>query len=160
MTFKALCCLARGPRDLNISSDRTDPGRVVIIGGGVIGLCTAFQLALLARVRNGSSAEIVVLESQETIFPSASSHNSGCLHYGYDEQNGADLRPLGKYSFDLWESLATKDDSFQRASGYRSQAFLSVVPGYGDTGELPDWVQPQVDWAVKTPEHGSRCASM
>src|SRR5438270_6124338 len=51
--------------------------RFVVVGGGILGLATAYQL--LSAVDN---AEIVLLERERDIAMHQSSHNSGVVHAG------------------------------------------------------------------------------
>ncbi len=51
--------------------------RIIIIGGGIVGLATAFKLG-----RRLPGARITVLEKEETVGRHQSSHNSGVLHCG------------------------------------------------------------------------------
>ncbi|AMV17354.1 L-2-hydroxyglutarate oxidase [Planctomyces sp. SH-PL14] len=50
---------------------------VAIVGGGIVGLATAFQL-----LRRFSGTRVVVLEKEDRVAPHQSSHNSGVLHTG------------------------------------------------------------------------------
>ena len=143
------------------------PSNVVIIGGGVIGLCTALQLAKTARdLRQKTS--ITVLEAQPSLFLSASSHNTGCLHFGYRESYGRFLLPLGEYSFNLWKEIADQDATFHSATGYRPQSFYTIAEktrkcnkrGGGDMAALPNWIKPSEGWELDLEEHGKTCATM
>jgi L-2-hydroxyglutarate oxidase LhgO len=51
--------------------------RVVVVGGGILGLATARQLAV-----SSPDAEIVVLEKEHAIAQHQTSHNSGVVHAG------------------------------------------------------------------------------
>lgn len=138
------------------------PVNVVIVGGGVIGLCTAYQLAKLANSQFDSRINIVVLEARVSTFQSASSHNTGCLHYGYEEPFGSDLLPLGKYSFDIWKSIAEDDEDFKKETGYRAQSFFWVACGDNDGIEkvLPNWVKIGNHWKMVEKGHGDNCATI
>lgn len=51
--------------------------RIIIIGGGIVGLATAFKLG-----RQLPSAQITVLEKESGVCRHQSGHNSGVLHAG------------------------------------------------------------------------------
>lgn len=81
---------------------------VVIVGGGSIGLSTAYNLAKdlfnsLPKIR------IIVIDAFDQPFLASSSTCTGCFHYAFPEQKTQPLLPLGKYSFDLWEAEAEKE---------------------------------------------------
>lgn len=50
---------------------------VAIVGGGIVGLATAYQL-----LRRFPGTRVVVLEKEDRVAPHQSSHNSGVLHTG------------------------------------------------------------------------------
>src|SRR5450759_3165929 len=51
--------------------------RVIIIGGGIVGLATACKLS-----RRCPSAQVAVLEKEDRVCAHQSGHNSGVLHAG------------------------------------------------------------------------------
>ncbi|ROW11803.1 hypothetical protein VPNG_05035 [Cytospora leucostoma] len=134
-----------------------DTNLVVIVGGGVIGLSTAYNLAKL----NSESSRVVkikVVEAVDDLFTAASSRCTGCFHYGFPEPESRQLLPLGKFSFDLWEIEALKAD-FRAATGYRAQSCFGVGPGNGHgLDKLPDWMQKEPSWDVDTNVLGSYTA--
>ena len=81
--------------------------RIVIIGGGVIGLSTAYSLAidLKAAVDNLSSVDgprprITVIESSNEICPAASSHATGGLG-DFGSKSRPSLAGLQKLSYNM-----------------------------------------------------------
>jgi L-2-hydroxyglutarate oxidase len=58
--------------------------RIIIIGGGIVGLATAFKLA-----RKLPSAQITLLEKEAAVGAHQSGHNSGVLHAGLYYQPGS-----------------------------------------------------------------------
>lgn len=135
-------------------------GFVIIVGGGVIGLSVAYQLAKDCQKHN-QKPMITVLEVRPATFEDASSHNTGCLHYAFHDSFGKDLTDLGQYSFQLWEAIANSDSRFRAASGYRPQSFFPIMPGDGKGRELlPEWVDTQDDWDVDWGSKGQVCATM
>lgn len=133
---------------------------IIIVGGGVIGLSIAYQLAKDCKKRHQKPI-ITVLEARPATFEAASSHNTGCLHYAFHDSFGMDLTALGRYSFKLWEDIANSDSRFGKDSGYRPQPFFPVMPGDGEGTELlPDWVDARNDWDVDWGSKGQVCATM
>jgi glycine/D-amino acid oxidase-like deaminating enzyme len=109
-------------------------GAIVIIGAGVIGLCAAYNLA---KQYQGCDAVTRVLDAKDTVFAAASSYNTGFLHYDFNASFGEDPAALGKYSLELWESIATHEDQqFVADTGYRSPSFFPVKPSNGDGEEF------------------------
>jgi L-2-hydroxyglutarate oxidase LhgO len=53
--------------------------RVVIIGGGIVGLSTAYSLALARKEQLRNSPHITVIESSDKLCPAASSQATGGL---------------------------------------------------------------------------------
>jgi L-2-hydroxyglutarate oxidase len=51
--------------------------RITVIGGGIIGLATAFRIG-----EKGPDATLTVLEKEPTVGRHQSGHNSGVLHAG------------------------------------------------------------------------------
>ena len=87
--------------------------RVVILGGGIIGLSTAYYLSTLPS-SNGSSRttsdgseeerlEIHIVEASPTLFASASGYAAGFLAKDWFSPV---VNPLGELSFDLHKQLA------------------------------------------------------
>ncbi len=51
--------------------------KIVIVGGGIVGLATAYKLSL-----NYSDIEVTILEKESDVGTHQSTHNSGVLHCG------------------------------------------------------------------------------
>lgn len=132
---------------------------VVIVGGGSIGLCTAYNLA-----QSFSNApiqmRIVVVDPFEKPFAASSSNCTGCFHYGFPERETQPLLPLGKYSFDLWAAQAESEE-FRNTTGYRTHSFFGVksVSGHG-IETLPDWIRAEPTWDVDENLLGRRNATV
>ena len=119
---------------------------IVIVGGGSIGLSTAYNLA--KSLSTASSAKIIVIDIFEKTFAASSSQCTGCLHYGFPEKETQPLLPLGKYSFDLWAAEAESEE-FKETTGYRAHSFFGVKSGSGRRTELlPDWIQKWPNWDI------------
>ncbi|KAG6358908.1 hypothetical protein INS49_012428 [Diaporthe citri] len=116
-----------------------DNDRVVIVGGGVIGLSTAYNLAKRS-LKSSLSIKILVVEACDACFTASSSNCTGCFHYAFTHPALQPLLPLGKYSFDLWEAESA-DPDFKAATGYSAQPFFGISTGTGKGLDgLPDWV--------------------
>lgn len=159
--FSALCGRHRSRSKSLPRQPKQDDGDIVIIGAGVIGLCTAYHLA---KQRQGRDTVITVLDARDDVFSAASSHNTGCLHYDFHDSFGQDLTELGKYSFDIWQSIAANPDGGKRfvaTTGYRAQSFFPIRPGSeNDEAFVPGWVDMQKDWAVDWGSKGSTSATV
>lgn len=112
----------------------------VIVGAGVIGLCTAYQLAkAIDQSSNKHKHDTIVIEAADGVFPATSSTNTGILSYsGFKE----DLQALAQYSYKQWESLARDGEHFGRDCGYKEGVNIALKPGSGEgSALLPDWIQ-------------------
>lgn len=119
----------------------SSPGRVVVCGGGVIGVCTAYFLA-----KKGAS---VTLVEKSSVACAASGKAGGFL--ALDWCDGGALSALARASFDLHRSLAQELDG-PRVYGYRPLNTLSLSvnessnpppsgsKSSGTSNALPDWV--------------------
>ena len=135
---------------------------IAIVGGGIIGLSTAYNLACKnSNGPNSAKVKIVVLEAGSSGFSAASGRNTGCLHYFFPESFGEDITTLGKYSFDLWNTIAADYPQFVIDAGYRSQSLLPVVSGSGiDEKALPNWIVKEGLWDISWGSRGDPCASV
>ena len=89
----------------------SDGSPVVIIGGGIIGLSTAYYHSLLG----GNRSSITIVESADTLFAGASGQANGILG---DYDFPPEVESLGKFSWKLHQQLA--DNYGGRARwGYR-----------------------------------------
>ncbi|KAE7999655.1 hypothetical protein FH972_004061 [Carpinus fangiana] len=124
-----------------MEEQHSHPKRVVVCGGGVIGVCTAYFLA-----KKGAS---VTLVEKSSVACAASGKAGGFL--ALDWCDGQPLSALARASFDLHHLLAQELDG-PRAYGYRPLTTLSLSvaespdpPPSGckpsDTSNaVPDWV--------------------
>ena len=119
----------------------------MIVGGGSIGLSAAYNLAQ-SFLTASPQARIIVIDPFDKPFAATSSQCTGCLHYGFAEEEAQPLLPLGKYSFDLWAAEA-ENEEFKKTTGYRAHSFFGVNTGSGHGIEaLPDWMQPEPAWDI------------
>ncbi|KAL8143648.1 hypothetical protein V2J09_016680 [Rumex salicifolius] len=111
------------------------PKRVVVCGGGVIGVCTAYFLS-----KKGAA---VTLIEQSSIACAASGKAGGFLTL--DWLDGGPVSGLARASFDLHRSLAEELDG-PNSYGYRPLTTLSVTISESDkksgpsSSNLPGWV--------------------
>ncbi|KAL1883296.1 hypothetical protein Daus18300_000354 [Diaporthe australafricana] len=140
-------------------SDHQDEARVVIVGGGVIGLSTAYNLAK-RTLESSRKVRILVIEASDACFTASSSHCTGCFHYAFTDLALMPILPLGEYSFDLWEAELVGSDS-KETTGYRAQSSFGIAPGTGKgLDELPDWVIKDASWDVDASVLGARTATV
>lgn len=148
-------------RDASIS----DPESTVILGAGVIGLSTAYYLAMSLSGNYStlpSRYRILVIEPSHDICPGASGGATGGLgDFGFVET----VAPLGNLSYQLHEDLASAYDGW-RNWGYNDQSIYRVLSqnfsgdpfpsdswGYAppvatDPSSLPSWIRSPEDWSV------------
>lgn len=129
----------------NNNTQNTNPSkkRVLVIGGGVIGVCTAYFLS-----KKGAS---VTLIEQSSIACAASGKAGGFL--ALDWCDNGPLSSLARTSFNLHRSLAQELNG-EESYGYRPLNTLSISvtesenPSRGRKPTLPNWI----DGPVKTPK--------
>ncbi|GAA5887007.1 hypothetical protein JCM6882_009413 [Rhodosporidiobolus microsporus] len=95
--------------------------RIAIVGGGIIGASTAYQLSTLAKQRNLTDVEITLIEGSE-IAAGASGKAGGLLALDWHGPSTASLAAL---SYSLHASLASEHDGPSRW-GYRKLSTLSI----------------------------------
>ncbi|CAN6894838.1 unnamed protein product [Brassica oleracea] len=125
------------PMAKNLTDGGETSKRVVVCGGGVIGVCTAYFLA-----KKGVS---VTLVEQSAVACAASGKAGGFL--AFDWCDGSPVGSLARASFDLHRSLSEELNGVE-SYGYRPLTTLSVTvteskPVSGGLG-LPDWVNGPV----------------
>lgn len=122
----------------NLADGGETSKRIVVCGGGVIGVCTAYFLA-----KKGVS---VTLVEQSAVACAASGKAGGFL--AFDWCDGSPVGSLARASFDLHRSLAEELNGVE-SYGYRPLTTLSVTVteskpvSSGGLG-LPDWVNGPV----------------
>ncbi|WZZ62938.1 putative oxidoreductase TDA3 isoform X2 [Brassica napus] len=126
------------PMAKNLADGGETSKRIVVCGGGVIGVCTAYFLA-----KKGVS---VTLVEQSAVACAASGKAGGFL--AFDWCDGSPVGSLARASFDLHRSLAEELNGVE-SYGYRPLTTLSVTVteskpvSSGGLG-LPDWVNGPV----------------
>jgi hypothetical protein len=147
----------------------------VILGAGVIGLATAYQLALAHREAVKATSrplgKIVVVERAAHVSPSASGQATGGLgDFGF----ATGVADLGVLSYELFQQVAfpsgPEEFGFSESTVYRitPDNFTGTPKPADDWGPtppveqpvsaLPDWVMPKRHWSVQRmsgPAHGS-----
>ena len=142
-------CLPLFNRNAKPSVHASHKTTTAIVGAGVIGLCTAYQLAKDSR---RTTYRVIIIEAADDVFANSSGTNTGILS---ENEFQDELVPLGRYSYSEWERLGS-DESFRIACGYREQVNIKLSPGSGISHDLiPDWVRVEADWdAAKEPKDG------
>ncbi|XP_024023256.1 putative oxidoreductase TDA3 [Morus notabilis] len=131
--------LSSSPSPPNPMDERHPPKRVVVCGGGVIGVCAAYFLS-----KKGAA---VTLVEKSSVACAASGKAGGFL--ALDWCDGRPLSSLARASFNLHRSLAEDLDG-ARSYGYRPLTTLSLTvtesnnPPSGSrpsgSSNLPSWV--------------------
>ncbi|KAI4693542.1 uncharacterized protein J4E88_001915 [Alternaria novae-zelandiae] len=147
----------------------------VILGAGVIGLATAYQLALAHRKTVNATTrphgKIIVIERAAHITPAASGQATGGLgDFGF----ASGVADLGVLSYKLFQELALangmKEFGFSESTIYRiipddftsmpkpSDSWGPTPPVKQPLSALPDWVKTESHWSVQRmagPPHAS-----
>ncbi|KAI4619859.1 uncharacterized protein J4E92_004587 [Alternaria infectoria] len=147
----------------------------VILGAGVIGLATAYQLALAHRETANATTRlhgrIIVVERAAHISPAASGQATGGLgDFGF----ASGVADLGALSYRLFQELAlangVKEFGFSESTIYRiiPEDFTGTPkppdtwgpspPSERPVSALPDWIKPRSNWSVQRiagPSHAS-----
>jgi len=115
------------------SSLMDPPKKVIVCGGGVIGVCTAYYLA--------AKGTAVTLIEKSDVACAASGKAGGFL--AYDWCDGGPLEELARASFNLHRSLSEELDG-PRSYGYRALNTLSLTikESGGSTASrfMPSWI--------------------
>ena len=139
----------------------------VILGAGVIGLSTAYQLALALEASENavsgiSHPKIVVVEPAARISPSASGQATGGLgNFGF----GSPTAELGLLSYGLFQKVALPDGP--KKFGFSDLTVYRITPenftgspqppnDWGPTppvdkplSALPHWIRPKNSWTAQ-----------
>ncbi|KAI4698248.1 uncharacterized protein J4E84_001384 [Alternaria hordeiaustralica] len=156
-------------RDVSTGDD------TVILGAGVIGLATAYQLALAHRKTVNATSrppgKIIVVERAAHISPAASGQATGGLgDFGF----ASGVADLGVLSYRLFQELALANG--MEEFGFGESTIYRVIPdnftgtpkptdSWGPSppmdqplSALPDWIRPKSHWSVQRmtgPSHAS-----
>ena len=119
----------------------------MIVDGESIGLFIAFSLAQ-SFFNASAKARIIVIDIFDKPFAAASSHCTGCFHYGFSEKESEPLLPPGKYP-PICGQLKLKARILRKERDFELTRFLGVKTGIGKGIEaLPDWIQPKSTWDI------------
>nr|XP_043632580.1 putative oxidoreductase TDA3 [Erigeron canadensis] len=114
-------------------SQHEPPKRVVVCGGGIIGVCTAYYLAK-------KGAKVILIE--RSAIAGAASGKAGAFLARY-MCDGGPLSSLARTSFDLHGSLAKELDG-ARSYGYQPFTTFTLVSNESDQpskgSSLPSWI--------------------
>ena len=109
------------------------PDGVIIIGGGIIGLSTAYSLALDLKEAAQSSPQqdrrnvpnITLVESSDRLCPAASSQATGGLgDFGFGTDRSAGVAGVGSLSYEMHVDMAAKYNGEERY-GFGRQVFAA-----------------------------------
>jgi L-2-hydroxyglutarate oxidase len=143
------------PKTPAVSAGATDRVDVAIIGAGIIGLATAYQL-----LERRPDLRLAILEKERTIAAHQTGHNSGVLHAGLYYAPGslkAELCREGKASLEAFADehgipfercgklvVALTDDELPRFEALRERAVANGVEGLEVVGpERMREIEPQ-----------------
>lgn len=139
----------------------------VILGGGIIGLSTAYYLALDTREDDKKKADIVVIDPSSKICAGASGQNEGVIgESGVKDE----IAPLAKLSYDLHARFAAKNNG-REEFGYSPLKIHALFSnGYDPSNprlpfpvqeeesisKLPEWLNIPSDWQAGLLSNGTR----
>jgi len=138
----------------------------VILGAGVVGLATAYQLALAhqeaASATSRPPGKIIVIERAAHISPAASGQATGGLgDFGF----ASGVTDLGALSYRLIQEVALANG--MEEFGFTESTIYRIIPdNFTDTPKppdtwgpgppveqpvsaLPDWIKPRSHWSVQ-----------
>ena len=127
----------------------------VIIGGGIIGLATAYYLSAERPPSDGSNPETHILDSSHSLLLSASGYAGGFLAKDWFSSQSASL---GALSFGLHQDLAKQHDGFNTwgYAGTRTFSLSIDEQGVDKNGFGPrdgdDWLSSGTSRAAVAPE--------
>ena len=140
-----------------------DGSAVVIVGGGIIGLSTAYYLSSIRK----SGRSITIVDNASILYAGASGKANGILgDYGFKPE----AEPLGKLSWKLHRQLASQHRG-QSAWGYRdviehelhyatsSDASELMLTSTHPPSPLPTWcrnLEDHVSVSTSNSEHAAR----
>jgi FAD dependent oxidoreductase len=127
-----------------IMSNSTPAEPTVILGGGIIGLSTAYFMALAeSELHNGEHSRIVVVDPSLTMCAGASGQNEGALgDFGFQEP----MLPLAKFSYQLHDHLAAVNDGACKYGFSEFEIHTVFSRGYDPSNpRLPFPVKKQED---------------
>ncbi len=117
---------------------------MVIVGGGIIGLCTAYYLSQARK----SGRSITIVDSAARLFAGASGKANGILgDYGFERE----AEPLGKLSWELHQQLASVHRG-QAVWGYRDVMIYDMRHAAPDDSAL---LAPVPAWFKSLERHAS-----
>jgi len=136
-------------QEISQSSPRSS---TVIIGGGVIGLATAYYLALPRSRDATQQGPVYIIDSSDELFSAASGHATGILHSkNFEDQS--ESRALTIFSYNLHAEVAGKYDSrsrygFNRLVTYGLYQKLKSTEESSRASSLPSWLKNSSEYGV------------
>jgi glycine/D-amino acid oxidase-like deaminating enzyme len=128
---------------------------VVIVGGGVMGLSTAYFTSLATRAR-ARRWRVVVVDAAAESRDTSSDHNTGCVNGIFPEGPG---HQLAEYSYNIFRGHRDRSDQehFRRFTRLKGSTIFKVSDeDTGRPGSIPGWFNAGSNLRlVPQPEDGS-----
>jgi hypothetical protein len=118
----------------------------VVVGGGVVGLSTAYWLSQHPRER------VIVVEAQPFPASAASGHNTGAWVGGGLRQFGEDaavppsLEPFVRYCHGVAARVMETVHGLEDWCGWRAANVVAAGPGMDATSPVFGWTKPRAGW--------------
>lgn len=124
----------------------------IVVGGGIIGLTTAYQLAATCRSLD-RSCRIVVLDAATSLWDTSAHYNTGGIS-GFHPSGPR--HEISVYSYNMLRALSN-DDEFRRMTCIKDHTTYTVSQdGHAMPENLPGWVNAKSEWKLRfDPEDGS-----
>lgn len=114
-----------------MSRPTSTPQEIIVVGSGIIGLCTSYYL--LTSPLLPPSSRVTLIENSSTIAPGASSFAGGLIAGGKGEDwQGAPSRSLAKLSWELHLELVERLRG-RETYGWRECGAVGLRVGGGET---------------------------
>ncbi|KAF2650298.1 nucleotide-binding domain-containing protein, partial [Lophiostoma macrostomum CBS 122681] len=153
----------------------------VIIGGGVVGLSTAYSLALALKDASASDSSaipmITVIEPSNEISPAASTHATGGIG-DFGSKSNPSVASVAKLSYNMHVKMAAEHNGAEKY-GFSEQVIYRLTPrNFTGTpsppdnagteipptpvplSELPDWVRTSDHWEAQRMASGPQCSHL
>lgn len=109
---------------------------VVIVGGGLIGLSTAYHTALTCHSVE-RACRVTVLDAADIFWDKSSAYNTGSVKGQFPD---GERRQLAQYSYNMFRRLSKRDDFLRRTSIKDHTCYTVSADGNVKPQALPRWV--------------------